>query len=250
MDSLSKNKVKAANKKLYNAIASKYDEIDGRRSLELRSWIKETLAQLKAKGGGDKLLDLGTGSGLITSCAENIFSTRIGVDISSEILKLNRSKSCSSVVSDVDKLPFKSNSFDVITCFAVLHHLYNFEDLVKEISRVLKPGGVFYSDHDMEALFYKRFWPILKLYRIFHDASKRYQESSDKISKEMYDLTEVHENGINSTELTSLFNNNGFNIIIKYHWYGLSNITDKLFAKKCFLSGFAPLMTITAVKEH
>ncbi len=39
------------------------------------------------------------------------------------------------------KIPFKDNSFDLITCFAVLHHIPNVSFVFKEISRVLKPNG-------------------------------------------------------------------------------------------------------------
>ncbi|MBU1995795.1 MAG: class I SAM-dependent methyltransferase [Candidatus Omnitrophica bacterium] len=164
------------------------------------------------------------------------------------ILKNNKENFTSSIVSDVDQLPFKINSFDAITCFAVLHHLYNFEDLIKEISRVLKPGGIFYSDHDMELLFYKRFYPLLKLYRMFHNASNKYQEASNVISKEVYDLTEVHENGIDAITIASFFEKHGFNVTIKYHWFGLNLLTNKIMGKKTYRRGLAPLFSIIAIK--
>jgi len=39
------------------------------------------------------------------------------------------------------KLPFENNSFDLITCFGVLHHIPNVSMIVKEFYRVLKSGG-------------------------------------------------------------------------------------------------------------
>ncbi len=39
------------------------------------------------------------------------------------------------------KLIFNENSFDLITCFGTLHHVPNVSFVVKELYRVLKPGG-------------------------------------------------------------------------------------------------------------
>ena len=38
-------------------------------------------------------------------------------------------------------LPFQDNSFDLITCFGVLHHIPNVSKVVREIYRCLMPGG-------------------------------------------------------------------------------------------------------------
>ena len=40
-------------------------------------------------------------------------------------------------------LPFKDNSFDLITCFGTLHHIPNVSYVIKELTRTLKPGGFF-----------------------------------------------------------------------------------------------------------
>ena len=42
-------------------------------------------------------------------------------------------------------LPFQNNSLDLIICSEVLEHLHDYNDAVKEIHRVLKPGGKFYA---------------------------------------------------------------------------------------------------------
>lgn len=38
-------------------------------------------------------------------------------------------------------MPFDDNSFDLIVCFSVLHHIPNVSTVLKEMFRVLKPGG-------------------------------------------------------------------------------------------------------------
>ena len=43
------------------------------------------------------------------------------------------------------ELPFEDNTFDLIVCSEVLEHLHEYNDAIKEIYRVLKPGGKFYA---------------------------------------------------------------------------------------------------------
>jgi ubiquinone/menaquinone biosynthesis C-methylase UbiE len=45
--------------------------------------------------------------------------------------------------ADITQLPFKSNSFDLITANMLVEHLSDPESQFREISRVLRPGGVF-----------------------------------------------------------------------------------------------------------
>ena len=40
-------------------------------------------------------------------------------------------------------LPFYDDSFDLVVCSEVLEHLHDYKDAIKEINRVLKPGGQF-----------------------------------------------------------------------------------------------------------
>ncbi|MGT2801715.1 class I SAM-dependent methyltransferase [Streptococcus henryi] len=47
--------------------------------------------------------------------------------------------------ADIQKLPFEDNSFDIITANMVFFHLPDLRKGLKEIKRVLKPNGVFYT---------------------------------------------------------------------------------------------------------
>lgn len=50
-----------------------------------------------------------------------------------------------SIVSGIERLPFRDKSIDIIINVAVLEHVKNPESVVKEIHRVLKTGGQMYS---------------------------------------------------------------------------------------------------------
>ena len=43
---------------------------------------------------------------------------------------------------DVQAMPFENNSFDVVLCSMVLHYVEDYEQALREIYRVLKPGGL------------------------------------------------------------------------------------------------------------
>jgi SAM-dependent methyltransferase len=51
-----------------------------------------------------------------------------------------------SVVCDVQRLPFADDTFDAVVCQAVLEHVVDPHRAVSEIHRVLRPGGIVYSE--------------------------------------------------------------------------------------------------------
>ena len=90
-------------------------------------------------GSNLKILDLGSGA----SRGLDKFGKVIYSDISLEMLKLG--KLSSRVNLDASSLPFKDESFDVVTSAAMFHHLPTKKDrlnFLKEIRRVLKPRGI------------------------------------------------------------------------------------------------------------
>jgi ubiquinone/menaquinone biosynthesis C-methylase UbiE len=247
---VTEQQVKAANRDFYEAVAERYEEIDGRRSSTLEAWLCKNLAAIRHRAPGGSLLDIGTGSGFVTRCAAGLFPFRIGIDLSSRILAANRTAFDFGVTGDTDNLPFSDNSFDVVTCFAVLHHLYAFEKLVSEVARVLKPGGVFYSDHDMDAAFSRRFRLPLVVYRRLHNAKSKYQRASNKITRELYELAEYQEDGVDSAGMIRLLERMGFLVEAKFHWYGLTRIADRLFSDKAYAHGWAPMFSTLAFAER
>ena len=65
-----------------------------------------------------------------------------GFDISRKSLKDAKNKGINTILYDLNKeFPLKANSFDVIVSDQVIEHLTNAEAFIKEVYRVLKPGG-------------------------------------------------------------------------------------------------------------
>ncbi|MDB4282191.1 methyltransferase domain-containing protein [Akkermansiaceae bacterium] len=69
----------------------------------------------------------------------------IALEISKERVEHFELKKPGYCVLDVHVLPFADDSFDAITVIEALHHFPNYKVALKEIHRVLKPGGQFVS---------------------------------------------------------------------------------------------------------
>lgn len=116
---------------------------------------------------GKVVLDYACGNGEETLRAARMGARlAIGIDVSDISVqnatrmadRENTSDRCRFVEGDCENTGFPDNSFDVILCCGVLHHL-DLNKAYPEIHRILKPGGCVFAQ---EALNYN---PIIKLYR-------------------------------------------------------------------------------------
>ena len=53
----------------------------------------------------------------------------------------NKDTSITYKVMDASKLDFPNNHFDAVFDFGVIHHIPNWKDCIRELKRVIKPGG-------------------------------------------------------------------------------------------------------------
>jgi SAM-dependent methyltransferase len=83
----------------------------------------------------DRVLDLGTGTGAVTDVVSS--EDIVGLDISKEMLSVGRG----GIVGQASTLPFRNNTFDVVTGRSVFHHFPDLELVLRELRRVLRPGG-------------------------------------------------------------------------------------------------------------
>lgn len=241
--------VKKANRDFYDITGTSYEAVDGRRSEQLIRYVMNQLESISENTVSGSVLDLGCGSGFISMAAKNCFEHLYAIDISHKIIKNIEDKSFPRVVADTDLIPVKDARLNCVVTFAVLHHCYSYEKILSEIHRILVPGGIYYSDHDIDSLFFKRFQLLLKIYRKINDQRKKYLKAFSLLTKEMYDCSEFHQDGIPSEFIGTTLKRIGFkDVKIEYHWFGLNPLTDKIFGKRLFKIGYAPLVKIIAVK--
>lgn len=94
-------------------------------------------------GAGQRVLDLGSGPGVVAGAAAARGAMVIGVDLAEEMLALAR-RSHPAVEfrrADAHQLPFPDGSFDAAVANFVVLHLGRPEDAAGELFRVVVPGG-------------------------------------------------------------------------------------------------------------
>ncbi|EMR72987.1 methyltransferase family protein, partial [Thaumarchaeota archaeon SCGC AB-539-E09] len=88
------------------------------------------------------IIDLGCDGGNFTQRLLN-YGEVVGLDISSNFIRSGkrRVKTAHFIISDVQKLPLRHASFDLVTCMEVLEHLPRPDLVVSESSRILRKSG-------------------------------------------------------------------------------------------------------------
>ena len=136
-------------------------------------WNSEEIIFYKYIDKNDKILDLGCGAGRTTiNLFKKGFTNIIGLDIADKLIDFakqyskNHSLDIDFVVGDATKLDFADNSFDIVIFsfngMQCIPGLVNRKNALKEVYRVLKPGGYFiftaHDRHDPKSLKYLPFW--------------------------------------------------------------------------------------------
>ena len=95
---------------------------------------------------GKKILDLGCGPGFHLNKLNKMGAKVKGIDLSKELIKIAKQQNPSVEVQYGDitkKLPYKNLEFDAVISSLVLGHIENWDNLLKEVHRILKNKGIF-----------------------------------------------------------------------------------------------------------
>lgn len=95
-----------------------------------------------------KVLDLGSGAGHVSFTVADKVESVIAFDLSDAMLEVVATtakerglNNISTIKGNVESLPFESHSFDLIISRYSAHHWHDVEQALREVRRVLKPGG-------------------------------------------------------------------------------------------------------------
>lgn len=86
----------------------------------------------------DTIVDVGCGDGDVT---KELPGEIHGIELLKSRVERARKNGVNCIHGSAEKLPYKDNTFNKAICSEVLEHLFYPEKAVKEIHRVLKPGG-------------------------------------------------------------------------------------------------------------
>lgn len=143
----------------------------------LDSEVRRSILNLVEANSHAKLLDTGCANGSFTmELGERIGTDKLyGIEIASEYLGENlKQKAVNICAADLNEpLPLDDEDFDVVHSNQVIEHLYNTDVYIKEIYRVLKPGGYAIISTPNLAAWYTIFFLVLGLQPISAKVSDR-----------------------------------------------------------------------------
>ncbi len=132
-------------------VASYYDRVNRVASLGLIDWFRKSFISTIEVKPQQRVLDVCAGTNAVgIALLKKQPSLKVyAVDRSKEMQRVGREQAkllgfhIDSTITDVHTLPFPDNHFDVVTIQFASRHL-KLITVIKEIKRVLKPGGHFY----------------------------------------------------------------------------------------------------------
>ena len=163
----------------------------------------EMVVSVLRKNNCQNILDVGCGSGdLVRELCKNGFQAE-GMDISEKALEVARKMhpdgKYSFHIADQPGWPFADETIDCVSMLEVLEHLFDLNVTVKEIYRVLKPGGIIIATVPYHGLIKN-----LAIALINFDSH--------------YDVNGAHIRFFTRKSLARLFSKHQFNIVTDKIW--------------------------------
>jgi len=149
---------------LFNDLSPSYDRLNRLFSLGMDIGWRKHLVAAVARQNPTRILDLACGSGDVTTMLQKAVPKAqvVGLDFSRPLLTQAKGRGLTELAeADALMLPFSDGSFDAVT---IAFGLRNFSDRIaglKEIARILKPGGVFgLLEFSPPPMPWKLFWNL------------------------------------------------------------------------------------------
>ncbi|ADE71339.1 MULTISPECIES: demethylmenaquinone methyltransferase [Priestia] len=209
---------------VFEKIYKNYDQMNSVISFQRhKAWRKDTMKRMNVQKG-TKALDVCCGTADWTlAMAEAVGETgeAVGLDFSQNMLKIGEEKVKNSPFSNITllhgnamELPFEDNSFDYVTIGFGLRNVPDYLQVLKEMQRVVKPGGkvvcletsqpTMIGYRQMYLLYFKYIMPALgKMVAKSYDEYSWLQESARDFpgQKQLADM--FREAGLTDVEVKS-----------------------------------------------
>lgn len=137
---------------MFDTISKEYDGFNRIITFGIDVKWRKKVVNIVKNSKPEAVLDIATGTGdLIINMAESGAKKLTGLDISAGMLEVGKEKirrknlsdKIEMIVGDSENLPFEDNSYDAVTVAFGVRNFDHLEKGLKEINRVLKPGGKF-----------------------------------------------------------------------------------------------------------
>lgn len=149
----------AHNVRAYDAIGASYDAghpeiFNPIEADRLTAAVDEAVALCATEHRPRRVLDVGSGTGNLTAHFLAHGAEVVSADVSPACLALTADRFRESgrhavqLIDGQSLAAFADESFDIVACYSVLHHVPDYLALVAEMARVARRGGVVYIDHE------------------------------------------------------------------------------------------------------
>lgn len=158
------------------------------------------------------VLDIGCGEGRSSRELAKLGAEVIGVEQSATLAEYAKQSGVNVINTTGAELPFPSRSFDNAVAFMVLHDTFHYRDIIKDVYRVLKPGGMFafsiihpfaaYNSYQNNSEKPKSYWkekdyqePLQhdELEFTFHSVARPLQDYTDALTTTGFQLQHLSE---------------------------------------------------------
>ncbi len=140
---------------LHEKIAVMYDKrhseiYNDHEQERLRLSLQDAVATIKSQG--TMAMDYGCGAGNLTRHLVGLGMEVVAADVTPSFASITASLAPDRVrpliLNGRDLEGVEDESFDLIATYSVLHHIPDYLSAIREMTRVLRPGGVIYLDHE------------------------------------------------------------------------------------------------------
>jgi len=205
-------------------------------SIYEKSEVSKSITFIVSKSANLRLcVDVGCGTGFVTSFEVPFYKIVVAADISRSMIKvararLNFSNSINWLVCDAEFLPLKNEVADLVSISSVLHHCPKPFTSMMEISRILRHGGFFYVTREPNLRRLRRFFDffdnvivkrLVKLGKRINFPSFGFNESKLRAEGLLYSQVDIHyAAGFDIERLSRFLSSKGLEIIsaYSYHW--------------------------------
>ncbi len=128
---------------MFDGVAQRYDLTNTVLSFgQDRGWRRATRAALELKPG-ERVLDVGAGTGVSTQELARSGAYAVGVDLSVGMLRVGKRArpEVPLLAGDALRLPFGDATFDAVTISFALRNVVDTPAAIRELGRVTRPGG-------------------------------------------------------------------------------------------------------------
>jgi 2-polyprenyl-3-methyl-5-hydroxy-6-metoxy-1,4-benzoquinol methylase len=129
--------------------AENYDEYYTEKNLQVPEFtnqrLREILDNFEPYRQSNRLLDVGFGAGTILQVAAEKKWEAFGMEVSESAIKQARAQGFNVFHGELWEADYPEHYFDVVTASEIIEHLPDPQRFLKEVARILRPGGLLWA---------------------------------------------------------------------------------------------------------